>query len=164
MAETKVLERQKVSLIQPREEFYSKYLEMMNCPAVIEAGISSGNLALEEIAELHQQWSQEKGMNEFYITNKKEEFIGDISLKQAGEGKAELAICILPGYCRNGYGYEAASLVMEYGFSLLGLDKIVLSVRETNQKALKLYQKLGFKETGREGVDILMEKVKEETK
>jgi RimJ/RimL family protein N-acetyltransferase len=48
-----------------------------------------------------------------------------------------------------GYGREAMKLIMRYGFDQLNLKRISLTVFEYNQRAIKAYQKLGFREEGR---------------
>lgn len=47
-----------------------------------------------------------------------------------------------------GYGREAADLITDYGFSVLGLNKIFLRVMAENERARKSYQRAGFTEEG----------------
>ena len=47
-------------------------------------------------------------------------------------------------YWSKGYGFEAANLIIEYGFSKLNLNKIWLGVNADNQAAVKSYKKSGF--------------------
>lgn len=44
-----------------------------------------------------------------------------------------------------GYGKEATSLFIQYGFNSMGLDKIILRVIDTNRRAEHVYEKVGFK-------------------
>ncbi|EMC91444.1 hypothetical protein BAUCODRAFT_152703 [Baudoinia panamericana UAMH 10762] len=48
-----------------------------------------------------------------------------------------------------GYGTELMNWMLEYGFMELGLHRIELRVYSFNEKAIKLYRKIGFKEEGR---------------
>lgn len=48
-----------------------------------------------------------------------------------------------------GYGKEAINLLLDFGFSLLNLKNISLSVYEYNKIAYNVYKKIGFKETGK---------------
>ena len=48
-----------------------------------------------------------------------------------------------------GYGTETARLVLDYGFTALGLHNIWLTVDEVHVGARRAYEKAGFKETGR---------------
>ena len=47
-----------------------------------------------------------------------------------------------------GYGRETLSLIIEYAFHSLNLQKILLEVITKNKKAIKLYEDFGFKVEG----------------
>ena len=47
-----------------------------------------------------------------------------------------------------GYGTEALSLIIDYGFKALNLHNIILKVYEFNKRAIKCYEKIGFKKIG----------------
>ena len=47
-----------------------------------------------------------------------------------------------------GYGTEAAMLTIDYGFNILNLSSIFLRVHTNNKRALKVYEKVGFKKIG----------------
>src|SRR5438093_12811038 len=60
--------------------------------------------------------------------------------------KAEVGIVIgEPSFWSQGYGTEAMRVVLRYGFDGLGLNKISLDVLEYNTRALRTYDRLGFK-------------------
>jgi RimJ/RimL family protein N-acetyltransferase len=63
-------------------------------------------------------------------------------------------------YWNKGYGTEALSLLIDYGFKALNLHNIMLRVYEFNRKAIKCYEKTGFKHIGkrREGLHRNLEK------
>ncbi|WP_404451769.1 GNAT family N-acetyltransferase [Virgibacillus necropolis] len=48
----------------------------------------------------------------------------------------------------DGYGTEAMSLLLEFGFDILNLHRIGLDVFAFNDRAIKSYKKLGFKQEG----------------
>lgn len=48
-----------------------------------------------------------------------------------------------------GYGTEATSLMLDYGFTGLGLQNIMLRVWEYNTAGIRVYEKAGFREFGR---------------
>lgn len=52
-------------------------------------------------------------------------------------------------YWGKGYGHEATKLLLDYGFNLLNLNSVMLGVYAFNQRALRSYQGVGFKEIGR---------------
>lgn len=51
-------------------------------------------------------------------------------------------------YWSQGLGYEAAGLIINYGFEKLRLHRIELDVYDYNPRAQGLYRKLGFKKEG----------------
>lgn len=63
---------------------------------------------------------------------------------------AEFGIMIGEKDCwGRGYGTEATSLALDYGFSVLGLHNIMLRVFASHQRAIRAYARAGFKEVGR---------------
>jgi len=48
-----------------------------------------------------------------------------------------------------GYGTEAIKLLLDYGFNILNLNNIMLTVKDFNERARRCYEKAGFKEFGR---------------
>ena len=48
-----------------------------------------------------------------------------------------------------GYGTEATSLMLDYGFNVLGLHSVSLTVAEFNRAGRQAYHKAGFRECGR---------------
>jgi len=51
-------------------------------------------------------------------------------------------------YLGKGYGTEAMHLLVNYGFTTLNLNRIQLEVHKFNVRALKSYNKIGFREEG----------------
>jgi RimJ/RimL family protein N-acetyltransferase len=63
--------------------------------------------------------------------------------------KAEVGIVIgEPTFWSKGYGTEAMRLALRYGFDDLGLSKVSLDVLETNVRAIRTYERLGFQREG----------------
>lgn len=52
-------------------------------------------------------------------------------------------------YWSKGFGREAFQLLLEYAFNELNLHKVYLRVFSYNDRAIRLYQKLGFQEEGK---------------
>ena len=55
----------------------------------------------------------------------------------------------------NGYGTEALSLLLDYGFKALNLHNVSLRVYSFNERAQKCYDKIGFKTIGRKREALL---------
>jgi RimJ/RimL family protein N-acetyltransferase len=59
--------------------------------------------------------------------------------------KAMLGIVIgEKAYWGNGYGKEATILLLDYAFTLLNLNSVMLGVIEFNERAINCYKKAGF--------------------
>ena len=74
--------------------------------------------------------------------------IGFISLKGIDwdSAKAELAVAICDNQYRSGgYGTEAPTLGIDHVFNSLKLFSIYLSVFPSNTRAIRVYEKIGFK-------------------
>jgi RimJ/RimL family protein N-acetyltransferase len=52
-------------------------------------------------------------------------------------------------YWGKGYGTEAVTLVLDYAFSVLGLHNVMLDTNSFNERAIRCYRRVGFKEIGR---------------
>lgn len=59
-------------------------------------------------------------------------------------GVTDVGMALLPEHCRCGYGYEAASAVLEYGHTTLGVEAIVGLTSEKNVASIRLLGKLGM--------------------
>lgn len=78
--------------------------------------------------------------------------IGGIGLRDIDltMGVAELGISIgRKDYWGKGLGTEAVTLMMDYGFTVLGLHNIMLTTASYNERAIRSYLKVGFREFGR---------------
>jgi RimJ/RimL family protein N-acetyltransferase len=58
-------------------------------------------------------------------------------------------------YWNRGYGTEALTLLLDYGFKALNLHNIGLTVLSFNKRAIKSYEKVGFKIIGKKREAIL---------
>jgi len=52
-------------------------------------------------------------------------------------------------YWNKGYGTESFRLLLDYGFKALNLYNVMLRVYSFNEKAIRIYEKLGFKVIGK---------------
>lgn len=123
----------------------TKYLSVHNCL------ISASN----EREYVEKFCNEEFHMCIVKIEN--DELIGNIALEQIDykNGSAELGIFIgEESNLSKGYGSEAIKLLTNYGFKELRLHTIYLRVLSNNERAIKAYEKCGFKECGRKHESI----------
>jgi len=66
-------------------------------------------------------------------------------LKREGLVDVDIGFAFLPQFWSQGYAFEAASAVMDYGKGTLGLDRIVAIASPDNERSFKLLAKLGLR-------------------
>jgi len=84
----------------------------------------------------------------FAIEDEKGHLIGEVELNQITwrRRQAELHICIGDRkYWGKGYGTEAVRAVLNLAFIEMGLESVYLRVYRHNKRALRCYEKCGFK-------------------
>jgi len=86
------------------------------------------------------------------VKQENDEVIGDLAMldidQQNRVGSFRIALTNKNEYGR-GYGTEALKLVIDYMFNTLNLRKIAINVYAFNERAIKTYTNLGFKQEGR---------------
>lgn len=77
--------------------------------------------------------------------------VGEVVLNDVDRGTrtCNLRVLIGPAGRDRGLGTEAVGLVTAYGIQGLGLDRITLEVFEFNPRGRRVYDKVGYVETGR---------------
>jgi ribosomal-protein-alanine N-acetyltransferase len=64
-------------------------------------------------------------------------------------GAPGMGYILHPDYWRQGYMSEAVHAALEYGFTVLGLDRVELWINDENRASLRLAEKVGFIRRGR---------------
>ncbi len=86
------------------------------------------------------------------VTLERDELIGNCSFVELDNLNRTAEVGIFIGnkeYWGKGYGTEALGLLISFGIDYLNLRSFVLRVFSFNERAIKSYKKLGFKEIGR---------------
>ncbi|MGC5327936.1 GNAT family N-acetyltransferase [Brevibacillus sp. SYSU BS000544] len=79
------------------------------------------------------------------------EVIGDVAIQDIDSMNRNANIRIAIDHSEHqgkGYGKEALLLMLDYGFGILNLHRIELNVFSYNDRAIHVYEKLGFKREG----------------
>lgn len=63
--------------------------------------------------------------------------------------KCRLMIVLKPEEQGKGYGTEALRLALEYAFRWMNLERVALSVQADNLRAIRAYERVGFRHEGR---------------
>jgi RimJ/RimL family protein N-acetyltransferase len=66
-------------------------------------------------------------------------------LKRDGLEDVDIGFAFLPKFWARGYAYESAAAVMEYGKTILGLNRIVAITSPDNYASGRLLEKLGLR-------------------
>jgi len=108
----------------------------------------------EKVEEWYEEMKEqdEKRIFNLHLKGGPEEPIGYCGLYGINHRHSRGTIQVIIGEKEKqdkGYGTEATKTLLDYGFSVLGLRNISLSMMETNEKARRVPKKLGFREAGR---------------
>ena len=114
------------------------------------SGYNYGNLSDFEINFWYNSVTTPRKRYFAVKTSSDDRFIGFLGLKKYNPliKKAKLGIVFDPNYVSEGYGYEAMNLFLDYYFNELKFKEMILEVNLFNERAIRLYKKLGFKECG----------------
>lgn len=130
------------------------YTKWMNDFEVTDyTGRSSALLTLPA----EQAWikSAIEGKNYLFsiVKNEDDMLIGNIELQNVNHTDRSTTLGILIGEAdeRNkGYGTEAINLVLDFAFNYLNINSVNLTLLAVNERAKRCYEKVGFKEFGRQ--------------
>jgi len=88
----------------------------------------------------------------FILGTEEIEFLGIVRMDELDciNRSARVGGDILPEYQNKGYGTRMFKLLCQYAFAYLNLERLWLFVLEDNNPALRLYNKSGFVEEGRQ--------------
>jgi len=85
----------------------------------------------------------------YALENEFHDLIGRISLREiCGCQSARLGIGLGAEYIGKGYGTESLTVFLRYCFIDLGFERIVLDVSAINKRAIRCYERCGFKHSG----------------
>jgi RimJ/RimL family protein N-acetyltransferase len=97
------------------------------------------------------EWRRRDPSRRLYtIINEERKVIGSLTLREVdGRRSARLGITIGADFVSQGYGTEAMYLFLDHFFGEMGFAMMVLDVAATNLRAVRCYEAIGFRETGR---------------
>ncbi len=102
-----------------------------------------------------KEWMEKNYSNLYYFsirTLDEDQVVGMVDLSGINWTAGDVWLGIGIGesaYWGKGYGTEAARLVLRFAFEELNMQRVSLNVFEYNERAIRSYQKIGFKEEGR---------------
>ena len=156
-----IFESERISFVEVSERLAQDYLVMVNDDndAKWFSRVHEPFTEADEVAWVQASLAEKKPVFSM-IEKASGEFIGNIELMDVHDGVGELGIHITAAKQDKGYGTEAVSALIEYGFERLGLKRIFLRTNPHNARAIRVYEKCGFREYGRDGKHVYMEIVR----
>lgn len=149
----KKIEGEKVYLSPMNLEDIEKYVKWMNDFSTTDGLGSSSKVTTFESERAWLINNMDKKEQQFAIVLKEtDKLIGNCGFVDINHlhQKGEVGLFIGEEENRSkGYGTEALSLLVEYGFNYLNLKNIMLKVFSFNKRAIKSYEKIGFKVFGK---------------
>ena len=159
---TTVFTSENIRFVRVSEELVPDYLAMVNDWERVGKLIGSRRDPISE--EKERRWVQKKLAENAALFSMLEKdtgaFIGNIELMDIADRAGELGIAITAAMQDKGYGTEAVRAMVDYGMDTLGLRRVFLKVFPDNARAIRVYEKCGFREYDRTEDDVFMEVTK----
>ncbi len=138
---------ERLILREPQLDDFDRYWQMINDPVAKQYTGGVTKLTHHDRLELFKtEWLsevKEKPLEFSVIEKEKNKYLGYCGFHYNEEMDC---VAFLHGYCRDswgkGYGYEAAKVVIEYGFTVLNLEYITAFADNRNIASVKILQKL----------------------
>lgn len=139
---------ERVRLRALRPEDYSRWLQWINDPAVMD-GLDRALPATEEQHEKYVQQNVTENRNAVWFAAEdleRGQHVGIVWLWDLNERhrRAEVRIIIAPDVTGRGYGPDALNLLSEFAFRTLGLRKLYAYVHERNARSRSAFERAGF--------------------
>ena len=145
---------EKVALGPLRRDLVPLYLKWINDFEVMRHMVATTRpMSLEAEEDWYAHASKAENQTSFTIYEKTRlRPIGNTSLGKVNYAHrtAEFGIMIGDkGSWGKGYGTEVTKLMLDYGFTCLGLHNIFLWVNDANERGIRAYHRAGFRVAGR---------------
>ena len=154
-----IFESDRISFVEVSEYLVNDYLTMVNDYENVNRFIGGKKKAFT--AEQEIQWVREKLEEEalvFSMIDKSSgRFIGNIELMDTNDSEGELGIAITGEMQDQGYGTEAVLRMLKYAIDQLGLKRVFLRTNPQNTRAIRVYEKCGFRKYKQDLEHVYME-------
>jgi diamine N-acetyltransferase len=127
------------------------YVQWLNDPAVLAHFGRLVPLSLAQEEKWYEEMLQDPSVRNFAVEFEGRHVGGAGFLRIKGRNAcAEVGLFIgLPQLWDQGLGYDVLHTLLRFGFEQMNLNRIYLRVLASNERAIHLYEKLGFQHEGR---------------
>ncbi|EAD8369489.1 spermidine N1-acetyltransferase [Listeria monocytogenes] len=132
--------------LRPLEREDLKFVHRLNNDAkIMSYWFEEPYEAFVELQELYDKHIHDQSERRF-ILELDGQMLGLVELMEIDyiHRRAEFQIIIDPKFQGHGYAVSATKLAMKYAFHVLNLHKLYLVVDKVNEKAIHVYEKVGF--------------------
>ena len=139
----RVIEKEDLEILRILHNDSSTYLNLLNIDLVDEAG------QIEWWENLHKNKNDKRYV--ICLAEKPDEILGRLRIQNINllHNNCEVGLDLLQSYRGRGYGLKSYEMILEYLFIHFNMNMIYLKVADFNPNAKKLYEKVGFKVTGK---------------
>jgi RimJ/RimL family protein N-acetyltransferase len=129
----------------------SHFVRWINDPEVRRFMIMRYPLSMTEEEQWWEGFLQRQNDHIFAIEAEDGTYVGNIGLHDIQRENRRAVLGIIIGekaYWGRGYGADAIRAVLRWAFGYLNLNRVTLSVYSYNERAIRCYQKCGFRHEG----------------
>lgn len=125
--------------------------ELFNDPDVLWGLMMTFPLPTADTRDWFEGTRKDENAERFVIETLAGELVGICSIEgiEARSRSGEVGIWIGRPFWGKGYGTDAMRVLARFAFGTMNLQRLGLHVYETNAKAIRCYEKVGFKAEGR---------------
>lgn len=139
----RVVEKDDLSILKELHNDQSTFLNLYNIDFVDDES------QLEWWKNLHKNKNDKRYV--ICFSENPNAVIGRLRIQKINynHNNCEVGLDILPKYRGKGFGIKSYEMLLEFLFQHFNMNMVYLQVADFNPNAKKLYEKVGFKETGR---------------
>ena len=154
-----IFESDKISFVEVSECLVNDYLTMVNDYENVNRfiGGKKKSFTVEQELKWVQKKLEEKAIVFSMIDKASGRFIGNIELMDPNDSEGELGIAITAEMQDQGHGTEAVLAMVNYAIDHLGLKRVFLRTNPQNARAIRVYEKCGFRKYKQDSEHVYME-------
>ena len=154
-----IFESDKISFVEVSECLVNDYLTMVNDYENVNRfiGGKKKSFTVEQELQWVQEKLEEKALVFSMIDKASGRFIGNIELMDPNDSEGELGIAITAEMQDQGHGTEAVLAMVNYAIDHLGLKRVFLRTTPQNARAIRVYEKCGFRKYKQDSEHVYME-------